>query len=311
MAQDTSAIATASQRGDPALAGVAGRGGRHSFWLDTLIRLVRTKPLGLAGGIVVLALTLIALFAPVLAHYAPADIHPKFKLLGPSATWWLGTDNLGRDVYSRIIYGARVSLTVGFSSVGISIVLATAIGVVSGYFGGLFDTAVQRLVDGMIAFPGLILILTIVAIWGNTEKNVILAIAFFGVAGTSRIMRGATLSVRGLAFIEAAHAMGASNRRIILQHLLPNVMATAITLATLGLGSAILAEASLGFLGLGVPPPNPTWGNMLSGQARQFMQQAPWLAIFPGLVLSLAIFGFNMLGDALRDLLDPRLRGSR
>src|SRR5712692_3869330 len=196
MAQETSVVAASTQRGEPALAAVAGRGRARPFWLDTLVRLVRTKPLGLTGGIIIVVLGLTAICAPLLSHYPPAEIHPKFKLIGPSATWWFGTDNLGRDIYTRIVYGARVSLTVGFSAVGISIVLATAIGVVSGYFGGLLDTIVQRLVDSLIAFPGLILILTIVAIWGNTERNVILAIAFFGIAGSSRIMRGATLSVR-------------------------------------------------------------------------------------------------------------------
>ncbi len=301
-------------RPGPVVAPLAAAGSaRHSrsIWTDTVIRLVRTKPLGLTGGIIILALIVMAVLAPVLARYPPAEIHPKFKLLGPSGTWWLGTDNLGRDTYSRIIYGARVSLKVGFLAVLFSIVLATAIGVASGYFGGVVDTVTQRLVDAMIAFPGLVLILLIVAIWGNTLNNVILALAFFGIAGNSRIMRGATLSVRNQTYIEAARSMGASDTRIIVLHIVPNVMATVITLATLGLGTVILAEASLGFLGLGVPPPNPTWGNMLSGQARQFMTQAPWLAIFPGVILSLAIFGFNMLGDALRDLLDPRLRGGR
>jgi peptide/nickel transport system permease protein len=293
------------------LAEQAERRGGRSIWIDTPVRLVRTKPLGLAGAIIIIVLIAVALLAPAITRYSPADIHPKFKLLGPSASWWFGTDNLGRDVFSRIVYGARVSLRVGFSAVAVSIVLATVIGVVSGYFGGLLDLIVQRFVDGMIAFPGLILILTIVAVWGNTLNNVILALAFFGIAGSSRIMRSAALGVKNLAFIEAARAMGASHTRIILLHVLPNVAATAITLATLGLGTVILAEASLGFLGLGVPPPNPTWGNMLSGQARQYMLQAPWLALFPGIILSLSIFGFNMLGDALRDLLDPRLRGTR
>ena len=283
----------------------------RSIWLDTLVRLVRTKPLGLVGAIIILLLIVMAVFAPWLAHYPPAAIHPRYKLLGPSHTWWMGTDNLGRDIFSRVVYGARVSLKVGFIAVFVSIVLATAIGVVSGYFGGIVDTVTQRLVDAMIAFPGLVLILLIVAIWGNTLNNVIVALAFFGIAGNSRIMRGAALTVRGQTYIESARAVGASHTRIIVLHIVPNVAATAITLATLGLGSVILAEASLGFLGLGVPPPNPTWGNMLSGQARQFMIQAPWLAIFPGVALSLAIFGFNMLGDALRDLLDPRLRGGR
>lgn len=308
MAQETTAL-PAPGATPFAIEGRAARS--RSIWTDTLIRLVRTKPLGLVGGIIIVALILMALFAPFLSHYPAAEIHPKFKLLGPSAKWWFGTDNLGRDIYSRIVYGARVSLKVGFLAVLFSIVLATMIGVASGFFGGIADIVVQRIVDAMIAFPGLVLILLIVAIWGNTLNNVILALAFFGIAGNSRIMRSATLAVRNQTYIEAARAMGASDLRMIVWHVLPNVVATAITLATLGLGTVILTEASLGFLGLGVPPPNPTWGNMLSGQARQFMQQAPWLAIFPGVMLSLAIFGFNMLGDALRDLLDPRLRGTQ
>jgi peptide/nickel transport system permease protein len=283
----------------------------RSIWIDTPIRLARTKPLGLFGAVIILLLVIMAVFAPWIAHYPPAAIHPRFKLHSPSGTWWFGTDNLGRDAYSRIVYGARVSLKVGFLAVAVSIVLATAVGVISGYFGGIIDMVVQRLVDAMIAFPGLVLILLIVAIWGNTLNNVIVALAFFGIAGNSRIMRGATLAVRGQTYIESARSVGASDLRILWLYVVPNVAATAITLATLGLGTVILAEASLGFLGLGVPPPNPTWGNMLSGQARQFMIQAPWLAIFPGVALSLAIFGFNMLGDALRDLLDPRLRGGR
>jgi peptide/nickel transport system permease protein len=297
--------------GSAALQKRAGAHTAHSPWIEPLIRLVRTKPLGLVGGLIVITLIVLAIAAPLLASYPPAEIHPKFKLLAPSSSWWLGTDNLGRDIYSRMLYGARVSLQVGFSAVAISLVLAALIGVVSGYVGGAVDLVVQRVVDAMIAFPGLILILTIVAVWGNTLTNVTLALAFFGIAGNSRIMRSATLTVRSHTYIEAARAMGARDSRIILLHILPNVSATAITLATLGLGTVILAEASLGFLGLGVPPPNPTWGNMLSGQARQYMQIAPWLAIFPGVVLSLAIFGFNMFGDALRDVLDPRLRGNR
>jgi peptide/nickel transport system permease protein len=276
-----------------------------------LLDFVRAYPLGAIGAAIMAIFVFAAVFADLITGNSPVSTDASISLLPPGRPHWLGADFMGRDIYSRIVYGAQVSLKVGFLAVIFSIVLATAIGVVSGFFGGVADTIVQRFVDAMIAFPGLVLILLIVAIWGNTLNNVILALAFFGIAGNSRIMRSATLAVRNQTYIEAARAMGASDFRMIVWHVLPNVVATAITLATLGLGAVILTEASLGFLGLGVPPPNPTWGNMLSGQARQFMQQAPWLAIFPGVMLSLAIFGFNMFGDALRDLLDPRMRGSR
>ncbi len=285
---------------------------RHrSYWWDVIVRLVRHKPLGLIGAIIVLVMTLAAIFAPLIAPYDYTEIVASERLKPPSATYFFGTDNAGRDMFSRILFGARISLRVGLSSVLISTTAATLIGVVSAYFGGWFDTILQRFVDAMQALPGLVLVLTIMAVLGSGVNNVILAIAIGASVSGSRVIRGAALSVKAQPYIEAARTLGAGDLRIIVQHVLPNVMAPAITLASIGLGAAILAESSLSFLGLGVPPDVPTWGGMLAGSGRRWMLQAWWLAFFPGFVLSLAVFGFNMLGDALRDLLDPRLRGAR
>jgi len=285
--------------------------GHRSFWWDVLVRLVRSKPLGLAGAVIVLVMITTAIAAPVIAPYDYQLIGGAERLQPPSVTYFLGTDNLGRDMFSRMVWGARISLRVGFSAVVLSTLAAALIGVTSAYFGGWFDTVAQRFVDALQAFPGIILILTIIAVLGVGEKNVVLAIAIGGAVSGSRIIRGAALSIKQMPYIEAARTLGAGDSRIILKHVLPNVMAPAITIATLGLGGAILAESSLSFLGFGVPPDVPTWGGMLSGAGRRFMLQAWWMAFFPGLFLSLTIYGFNMLGDALRDLLDPRLRGSR
>jgi peptide/nickel transport system permease protein len=293
------------------LAGGAVAARHRAFWWDVVLRLVRHKPLGLAGAIIILVIGFAALAAPLIAPYDYREIVASERLKPPSATYFFGTDNLGRDMFSRIVWGARISLRVGFAAVAISTVLASLLGITSAYFGGWFDTILQRFVDAMQALPGLILILTIMAVLGTGVNNVILAIAIGGTVGGSRIIRGAALSVQTMPYIEAARTLGASHARIILQHILPNVMAPAITLATLGLGGAILAESSLSFLGFGVPPDVPTWGGMLSGAGRRFMLQAWWMAFFPGFILSLTVYGFNMLGDALRDLLDPRLRGTR
>jgi peptide/nickel transport system permease protein len=285
---------------------------RHRpYWWDVTVRLVRTKPLGLIGLLIVLVMTIAAITAPLIAPYDYQEIVPSERLQAPSAQYFLGTDNLGRDMFSRIIYGARVSLKVGLFAVLISTTAAALIGIISAYFGGWFDTIAQRFVDAMQALPGLILVLTIMAILGAGVNNVILAIAIGASVSGSRIIRSAALSTKAMPYIEAARTLGAHDTRIILQHILPNVMAPAITLASIGLGAAILAESSLSFLGFGVPPDVPTWGGMLAGGGRRWMLQAWWMAVFPGLVLSLTVFGFNMLGDALRDLLDPRLRGSR
>ncbi len=303
----------------------ATSGRRLPFWGDVLRRLVREKPLGLIGAILVVTFLVMAIAAPLIAPFGQSELGAGRRLEGPSASHIFGTDNLGRDVFSRVVYGARVSMTIGFLSIFISTLLALTIGVLSGYFGGIIDMLAQRLVDAFMAFPALVFLIAVVGMFGNAQipglpdqglfstRVVVLIISLgllFGV-GSSRIIRSATLSVKSSAFIEASRATGATHTRLIFVHVLPNVMAPTITLATLGLGGVILAEAGLAFLGLSVPPDQVTWGGMLRSEARSFMVQAPWLAIFPGLALSLAVFGFNMLGDALRDILDPRLRGSR
>jgi peptide/nickel transport system permease protein len=278
---------------------------------SSLWRLVKEKPLGAFGGVIVVGLLLCAAFAPWIAPYPYDETNVRQRLKPPSAQFYLGTDNLGRDLFSRIVYGARISVTVGFGAVALGVLLATILGVVSGYLGGTFDVLVQRVVDAVMAFPFLVLLLSLMAVLGPGLLNVILVLAVPLSANNSRIIRSATLAAKEHQFVEAAQAVGASHLRMILRYILPNVMAPIIIIATIGLGFAILAEAALSFLGLGVPPPYPSWGEMLSGSGRSYMYQAPWMAIWPGVAISLAVFGFNMLGDALRDLLDPRLRGSQ
>jgi peptide/nickel transport system permease protein len=274
-------------------------------------RLIKEKPLGAFGGVIVLGLLLCALLAPWIATYPYDQTNVRNRLKPPSSHFYFGTDNLGRDIFSRIIYGARVSVTVGFGAVSIGICLATMIGVGSGYFGGKADVLVQRLVDSWMAIPGLLLLLNVMAVLGPGLLNVILALGVVSAARNSRIIRSAAMAIKENQFVEAARAVGASHLRIILRYILPNIMAPIIILATISLGFAILAESTLSFLGLGVPPPYPSWGEMLSGSGRSYMHKAPWMATWPGVAISLAVFGFNMLGDALRDLLDPRLRGGR
>jgi peptide/nickel transport system permease protein len=274
-------------------------------------RLIKEKPLGAVGAVIVLILLFCAAFAPWIATHPYDQANVRYRLKPPSAQFYLGTDNLGRDLFSRIIYGARISVTVGFGAVGIGTLLATAIGVGSGYFGGKFDVFMQRLVDAWMAFPFLVVLLSVMAILGPGLFEVILSLGVLSAANSSRIIRSAALSAKENQYVEAARAVGASHLRIILWYILPNVMATIIIIATVSLGFAILAESALSFLGLGVPPPYPSWGEMLSGSGRSYMHKAPWMATWPGVAISLAVFGFNMLGDALRDLLDPRLRGGR
>ncbi len=276
-----------------------------------LWRLMREKPLGAFGGMLVLILMLCAVFAHWIAPYPYDETNVRQRLKPPSAQYYLGTDNLGRDVFSRIVYGARISVTVGFGAVGLSILLATILGVTSGYFGGKVDVFVQRLVDAAMAFPPLVILLSIMAVLGPGLLNVILVLGIVPSANRSRVIRSATLAAKENQYVEAAQAVGASHLRIILCYILPNIMAPIIVVATNALGAVILIEATLSFLGFGVPPPYPSWGEMLSGSGRSYMYKAPWMAIWPGVAISLAVFGFNMLGDALRDLLDPRLRGSQ
>jgi peptide/nickel transport system permease protein len=254
-------------------------------------------------------MVIVAIGAPWIAPFDPNTIHKEKTLEPPGDPFFFGTDSLARDFFSRIIYGARVSLTVGVGAVGLSIFIATVIGLLSGYFGGTFDTIFQRIIDAFMAFPWLLIMLTIMAVLGPGTGNVILAMAIGGFSGSSRVIRSAVLMVKENEFVIAARAIGCSHVRILVQHILPNVVAPIIVMATMGLGNAILAESALSFLGFGVPPPAPSWGRMLSWDGLTYMFQAPWLAIFPGMAISLAVFGFNMLGDTLRDLLDPKLTG--
>ena len=276
-----------------------------------LWRLIKEKPLGAFGGVIVLGLLLCALLAPWIATNPYDQTNVRNRLKPPSSQFYFGTDNLGRDIFSRIVYGARVSVTVGFGAVSIGITLATIIGVGSAYFGGKFDILVQRLVDAQVAIPGLLLLLNIMAVTGPGLLNIILALGLVSAAGSSRIIRSAAMATKENQFVEAARAVGASHLRIILCYILPNIMAPIIIITTVSLGFTILIESTLSFLGFGVPPPYPSWGEMLSGSGRSYMHKAPWMATWPGIAISLAVFGFNMLGDALRDLLDPRLRGGR
>ena len=280
-------------------------------WALAVARFVRHKPLGALGGVIVVAMLVMALFAEQIAPYRFDETIRGARMIPPSAAHWLGTDNLSRDMWSRIVYGARVSVTVGFATIALAITAATAIGVSSAYFGGVWDLAVQRVVDAWLSFPYLVIILSVMAVLGPGRLNLIVSVAIIAAATNSRVIRGATLSVMQSQFVEAARAMGCGHTRIIVRHLLPNVAATIIILATIGLGAVILAESALSFLGFGVPPPYPSWGAMLSGSGRTYMLRAPWMAVWPGVAISLAVFGFNMLGDALRDVLDPRLRGGR
>jgi peptide/nickel transport system permease protein len=271
-------------------------------------RFARRKPLGGFGLAVVVILVLLAILAPLVSTHDPYAISGRERLQEPGGDHFFGTDDLGRDVFSRVVYGSRISIQVGIISVFISTVVGTVIGLISGYVGGKTDLIVQRAVDALMALPLLIFALAIVAALGPSIVNVMVAVGLALAPGLSRVVRGSVMSVRQNLYVEAARSMGASDIRIVARHVLPNVLAPIIVLATAGLGGAILAEGSLSFLGLGTPPPTPSWGGMLSGSSRTYMERAPWLAIFPGLALTLAVLGFNTLGDALRDYLDPRLR---
>lgn len=282
--------------------------GRIHAALAGLARFVGRKPLGAAGAVIILIFVLVAIFAPLLAPFDPYAIDSARILKAPDEHNWLGTDEFGRDILSRIIWGSRISLVVGFSSVVLGTTSGALLGLVSGYVGGKFDELVQRIVDMLMAFPMLILALAMVAALGPSIRNVIIALSVVIMPNAARVIRSSALSVREKPFVEAARNLGFSNIRIVLRHVLPNCVAPYIILATAGLGGAILAEASLSFLGLGAPPPEPSWGAMLSGQTQSYMKVAPWLAIFPGMAISFVIFGFSFLGDALRDVLDPRLR---
>ena len=277
---------------------------------DFLTRLVKTKPLGTASAVIVLLFFLVGIFAGVLAPFGFNEQFRSDYLSPPSFQHWLGTDNIGRDLLSRIIYGARISMLVGVIGSASSIVVSCAIGLPSGYFGGKFDLAVQRFIDAWIVFPDLILLILLVAIVGPGLWNIVFILGLSYGLGGSRSVRGAVIGIRQNVYIEAAQAIGASTPRILLRHILPNIAAFLLVLVTTRMPGMMLAEAGLSFLGLGVPPPEPSWGGMLSGAGINYMLRAPMLSIWPGLALSIVVYSTNMFGDALRDLLDPKLRGA-
>jgi peptide/nickel transport system permease protein len=273
-----------------------------------VVRFVQRKPVGAFGAGIVVVLIVVAALAPVIAPYDPQESIPGARLLSPRAGHPMGTDNIGRDLFSRIVYGARISLYISVAATVLGVGFGLLFGLLSGYAGGWADNAIQRSMDILLAFPGLILALALVAMLGASMRNVLIAIAVGSIPTASRVVRGVVLTVKQEDYVTAARLLGAPGSRIVLRHILPNTMAPVIVLASITCGAAIVAEGSLSFLGLGIPPPSPSWGGMLSGPSRRFMTVAPWMAIFPGLAISLVIFGINIFGDALRDVLDPRLR---
>ena len=283
-----------------------------------VLRFVRRKPLGAAGALILIGITLVAVFAGAIAPQDPAKTHaretwsvPGTESIDGERTYLLGTDEAGRDNLSRLIFGARISMLVGVLSVALGITAGALLGIVSAYLGGAFDLLFQRVIDGFMAFPGIILALAIVSVLGPSVWNVIFALSFFLAPGTARTVRSQALSIKEMDYVLAAKAVGSSPVRIIFRHLVPNCLAIYMILASLTLGTAITAEASLGFLGLGVPPTTPTWGGMLNSAGNDFLLKARWAVIAPGVAIALAVYGANLFGDAVRDVMDPRLRGSR
>jgi peptide/nickel transport system permease protein len=272
-----------------------------------LVRFTREKPLGAAGAVIFIVMVLAAITAQWISPYDPTATELAVRLTPPSAEHWLGTDKLGRDMLSRLIYGARISAIVGIAATLISTTFGTLIGIISGYLGGRKDMYIQRVMDMLMSFPGLILAIAIMAALGPSVVNVIIAISIPGIPRTNRVIRSVSVSLKEFQYVEAAQAVGATQSRIIFRHILPNCIAPFLILVTSALAGAILVEASLSFLGLGIPPPTPSWGRSLL-EAMDSYIAAPWLAIFPGLAISLVVFGANMFGDALRDVLDPRLK---
>src|SRR5262245_23144571 len=277
---------------------------------SALVRFCRKKPLGAAGGFIMLVMVVVAVSANVIATHDPIATNAAATLAPPSAQYWLGSDHLGRDIYSRIVYGTRVSLVVGLASTILGSGLGGIIGLVTGYLGGKVDLIAQRVLDILQGLPLLVLALVMSAALGPSVENVVIAISIPIIPRAARIIRASVLSIREMQYVEAARAIGLAHLRIAFRHILPNTVGPFIVLGTAQLGSAILVEATLSFLGLGVPEPYPSWGRMLSVSAAESAQKAPHLVIFPGLAISLAVFGSNLLGDALRDTLDPRLRGA-
>jgi len=281
---------------------------RREAWLSRLAYYAISHPLGFAGALIMFVFVFAAVFADFITAYGPTTTNSAISLLPPGHGHPFGADAMGRDIYSRIVYGARISLAVGIGSTALGSFFGVVLGLTSGYIGGWVDLIIQRLVDILQAVPLLVLALVMAAALGPALDNTIVAIAIPLIPSTARVIRSNALALREQPFVEAARAVGMSEFRIAVRHVLPNTLAPLIVIATAQLGAAILTEASLSFLGLGVPEPHPSWGRMLSESAAEYMRTAPWLVIFPGLAISLAVFGTNLFGDALRDILDPRLR---
>jgi peptide/nickel transport system permease protein len=277
-------------------------------WLQRTAAIARKNPLGVFGAGVVVIMIVSAIFAPWLSPHNPESNAFEFMLVPPSTDFWLGTDQFGRDVLTRIIYGARTALFVGFTAAFVGSFIGLILGVGSAYFAGKIDLIFQRVMDVFMAFPLIIMALAIVSIFGTGTQNVIIAITIPFIPRCARVVRSNALAIREIPYVDAARAMGFSHLRIIIRHMAPNVMAPFLIMITAFVGQAILLEASLSYLGLGVQEPTPAWGLMLQGGAEEYVESAPWVAVFPGLAISLAVFGFNLFGDAVRDTLDPRLR---
>jgi len=287
-------------------------GGSQRLWLSvsSVLRFARSKPLGAVSALIMAAFILVAVFAPLLARYDPLANDHSSEMRPPSPQHFFGTDQYGRDVYSRIVYGARIPLEVGLGATLAGGVVAIAIGVLSAYLGGAGDYLIQRVVDTVQAVPALVLLIGILVILGPSLPNVIIALALRSAFVSSRVMRATAMTVLSQPYVEAGRILGASHLRIMARYILPNIMASVIVLGTVNFGGAILAEASLAFLGYSVPPPTADWGSMLSAEGRAYMFVGPWLLIAPTAVLTAVVFAVNMFGDAMRDILDPRLRST-
>ena len=281
---------------------------RQRPWRSRLKKFIQTKPLGAAGALFLIFLFFVAIFADLLQNYDPQKSFYWDSVSPPSSRFWMGTDNYGRDIYSRVVHGSRISLIVGFTAVAVGVSLGTLWGTLSGFFGGKTDLIIQRFMDAILAIPFLVSAMVIVAILGGGIHNVIIAIAFIQMPRSNRVVRGAVMTAKENQYVEAANAVGATTIRIMTRHILPNVFAPIAIVVSIDLGAAIITEASLSFLGMGVQPPTSTWGGILSVEGREYIEAGPWIAIFPGIAISLTVLAFNIFGDALRDVLDPRLR---
>jgi len=284
------------------------KGFKEQTTLEKILHLMKRQPLGVVGGVIVITLLVLAIFAPWITPVDPTDNNFEAMLVPPGAEYWVGTDQFGRDILTRLIYGARTALFVGLVAAFSGATTGLVLGVASAYFGGTFDLLFQRFIDVFMAFPAIIMALAIVSIFGNELYFVILAITLPNIPDCARIVRSNALQIRAIPYVDAARALGFSHVRIILRHMLPNVMAPYLIIMTSAIGGAILSEASLSYLGMGVQEPVPAWGLMLQGGAEEYVESAFWVAFFPGFAIALTVFGFNMFGDAVRDVLDPRLR---